>query len=84
MIPIHHSDAGRRKNLRGPVVIGGDNLPSPIWNSWLIELPNIGGRAVVPASLTDQIKFFKLDKSNSSCTAISIEIVPRGGPTIFM
>ena len=25
----HLSDAGRLKTLRGPIVIGGDNLPSP-------------------------------------------------------
>ena len=42
------NDAGRRKNLGRPVVIGGNNMPSPSWNrvNWL---PNIGG-SVPPSS----------------------------------
>ena len=39
-----NSDAGMWKTLGGPVavVIGGDNLPSPI-RIGLTDLPNIGG-----------------------------------------
>ena len=36
------SDAGRWKTLEVPVLIGGDNLPSPI-GIGLTDLPNIGG-----------------------------------------
>ena len=38
----HFSDAGRSKTLGVPVVIGGDNLPSPV-GIGLTDLPNIGG-----------------------------------------
>ena len=41
------SDAGRWKTLRGPVVIGGDNLPSPV-RIGLTDLPNIGGASGPP------------------------------------
>ena len=41
------SDAGRWKTLGVPVVIGWDNLPSPI-EIGLTDLPNIGGGAVAP------------------------------------
>ena len=33
--------------LRGPVIIGGDNLPSPV-RIGLTDLPNIGWGAVAP------------------------------------
>ena len=51
------SDAGRWKTLRGPVVIDGNNLPSPV-RIGLTDLPNIGGASgppgpPVPASLND-------------------------------
>ena len=39
---IYCSGAGRWKTLRGPVVIGGDNLPSPV-RIGLTVLQNIGG-----------------------------------------
>ena len=42
------SDAGRWKTLTGPVVIGGDNLPSPV-RIGLTDLPNIGGASDPPA-----------------------------------
>ena len=40
------------KKIGGPVVIGGDNLPSPV-GIGLTDLPNIGGPLAppVPASL---------------------------------
>ena len=46
------SDAGRWKTLGGPVVIGGDNLPSPGWNrvNWSAPLA-----PPVPATLDCQI-----------------------------
>ena len=37
-----NNDAGRWKTLGVPVVIGGDNLPSPV-QIGLTDLPNIGG-----------------------------------------
>mgnify|MGYP007015458711 CR=1 FL=1 len=40
-------DAGRWKTLGGPVVIGGDNLPSPV-ELGFTELPNIGGASGPP------------------------------------
>ena len=45
-----NSDAGMWKTLGGPVavVIGGDNLPSPI-RIGLTDLPNIGGASDPPA-----------------------------------
>ena len=46
--PLLYSGAGRLKRLGGgPVVIGGDNLPSPV-DLVLTELPNIGGGPVAP------------------------------------
>ena len=42
-----YSDAGRWKILEGPVVIGGDNLPSPV-RIGLTDLPNIGGASGPP------------------------------------
>ena len=53
---VQGSDAGRWKALGVPVVIGGDNLPSPV-GIGLTDLPNIGGAMgplapPVPASLT--------------------------------
>ena len=42
MINTYYNDAGRWKTLGGPVVIGGDNLPSPVWIG-LTDLQNIGG-----------------------------------------
>ena len=44
-----NSDARMRKTLGGPVavVIGGDNLPSPV-GIGLTDLPNIGGGASGP------------------------------------
>ena len=44
------SDAGRWKTMRVPIVIGGDNLPSPV-RIGLTDLPNIGAPGGVPASL---------------------------------
>ena len=47
------SDARRWKTLGVPLVIGGDNLPSPV-GIGLTDLPNIGGTVApppVPASL---------------------------------
>ena len=41
------SDAGRWKTLGVPVVIGGDNLPSPV-QIGLTDLPNIGGASGPP------------------------------------
>ena len=43
----HSSDAGRWKTLRGPVGIGGDNLPSPV-RIGFTDLPNIGGASGPP------------------------------------
>ena len=37
------------KTLRGPVVIGGDNLPSPV-RIGLTDLQNIGGASGPPGS----------------------------------
>ena len=42
-----HSDARRWKTLRGPVVRGGDNLPSPV-PIGLTDLQNIGGASGPP------------------------------------
>ena len=42
------SDAGRWKTLEVPVVIGGDNLPSPV-GIGLTDLPNIRGASSPPA-----------------------------------
>ena len=43
-----YSDAeSRGKNLGVPVVLGGDNLPSPV-GIGLTDLPNIGGRGQLP------------------------------------
>ena len=42
LVDIRLSDAGRWKILGVPVVIGGDNLPSPV-GIGLTDLPNIGG-----------------------------------------
>ena len=39
------SDAGRWKTLGVPVVIGGDNLPSPV-GIGLTDLSNIGGASL--------------------------------------
>ena len=44
---IHYSDAGKLKTLGGPVVIGGDNLPSPV-QIGLTDLQNIGGASGPP------------------------------------
>ena len=41
------SGAGRWKTLGVPVVIGGDNLPSPV-QIGLTDLPNIGGASGPP------------------------------------
>ena len=41
------SDAGRWKTLGVPVVIGGDNLPSPV-GIGLTDLKNIGGASGPP------------------------------------
>ena len=51
-LPSSVSDAGRWKTLGGPVVIGGDNLPSPGWNrvNWSAPLA-----PPVPATLDCQI-----------------------------
>ena len=38
------------KNIGGPVVIGGDNLPSPV-RIGLTDLQNIGGPVAPPAPL---------------------------------
>ena len=43
------SDAGRWKTLGVPVVIGGDNLPSPV-GIGLSDLPNIGGASGPPGT----------------------------------
>ena len=59
------SDAGRWKTLGVPVVIGGDNLPSPV-GIGLTDLPNIGGGSVaplappVPASLHRYLQLYLL------------------------
>ena len=48
------SDAGRWKTLGVPIVIGGDNMPSPV-GIGLTDLPNIGAPLPpppVPASLS--------------------------------
>ena len=55
------SDAGRWKTLGVPVVIGGDNLPSPV-QIGLTDLPNIGRASgplatPVPASLNHVMDF---------------------------
>ena len=42
LVTPHCSDARRWKILEGPVVIGGDNLPSPV-QIGLTDLQNIGG-----------------------------------------
>ena len=42
VLPIGDSDAGRWKTLGVPVVIGVDNLPSPV-RIGLTDLTNIGG-----------------------------------------
>ena len=47
MIRYEYSDAGKWKTLEGPVVIGGDNLPSPV-PIGLTDLPNIGGASGPP------------------------------------
>ena len=41
------SDAGRWKTLGVPVVIGGNNLPSPVWIG-LTDLTNIEGASGPP------------------------------------
>ena len=53
---IYDSDAGRWKTLGGPVVIGGDNLPSLVWIG-LTDLQNIGGPVVPrpPSSGTTKV-----------------------------
>ena len=43
----HFSDAGRSKTLGVPVVIGGDNLPSPV-GIGLTNLLNIEGGGQLP------------------------------------
>ena len=48
---INISDAGRWKTLGGPVVIGGENLPSPV-QVGLTDLQNIGGASGPPGSGT--------------------------------
>ena len=45
---IASSDAGRWKSLEGPVVIGGDNLPSPIQIGFT-DVQNTGGASGPPA-----------------------------------
>ena len=44
---VSRSDAGRWKTLGGPVVIGGDNLPSLV-QIGLTDLQNIGGASGPP------------------------------------
>ena len=44
---VGYSDAGRWKTLEGPVVIDGDNLPSPV-GIGLTDLPIIGGASGPP------------------------------------
>jgi hypothetical protein len=55
-----NSDTGRRKTLGVPVVLGGDNLPSPI-GIGLTDLTNIGGPTGLPGSgITDlKVNIFK-------------------------
>ena len=50
---ILSSGAGRWKTLRVPVVIGGDNMPSPVAIG-LTDLPNIGEAS---SSITDMYVF---------------------------
>ena len=61
MVGILSSDAGRWKTLGVPVVIGGDNLPSPI-GIGLTDLPNIGGGAEGPPSSGTTATTFKAIK----------------------
>ena len=54
LLQIHFSGAGRWKRLGRPVVIGGDNLPSPV-GIGLTDPPNIGRASGPPGSGTTVI-----------------------------
>ena len=53
------------KNIWGPVVIGGDNLPSPV-QIGLTDLPNIGGASGPPGPPGSGITVYSLVNDHES------------------
>ena len=69
---VNNSDAGSQKTLGVPVVIGGDNLPSPVWIKVIIEKSRGEGSLMVQ----DTIDFFFTEEGG---VHLLLGTVPRKG-----